>query len=221
MRIGLFGGTFNPVHFGHLRAAVEIRERFRLGQVYLIPSAIPPHKAQAGIAGPLDRLEMIRLAVGNVSDFVVSDVELMRSGPSYTIDTLSFFADVLPKTDQCFLIIGLDAFLEFHTWKDFMGILIRIPLIVMGRPGAYDPRKFSDMLPAVADYLDVLAPGYDYDRRQSVFVHPEFQPVYLVGVTSLDISSSDIRSLVRKGRSIRFLVPETVSNFIVSKGLYQ
>ena len=182
---------------------------------------MPPHKSQVGIASPSDRLEMIRRAVENDPDFVVSDVELMRTGPSYTIDTLSFFANVLPETDPRFLIIGLDAFLEIHTWKDFMGILTRTPLIVMGRPGANDRGQFQDMPLAVADYLDVLVPGYQYDRQQSVFVHPEFQPVYLIGVTSLDISSSAIRSLVRKGRSIRFLVPETVSEFISSKGLYQ
>lgn len=221
MRIGLFGGTFNPIHFGHLRAAVEIRERFGLDKVYLIPAAIPPHKVQTGVASPEDRLEMISRAVGKHPDFVVSDVELRRTGPSYTIDTLSHFADMLPATDPRYLIVGLDAFLEFHTWKDFMGILVQIPLIVMGRPGAYDRRQFSDTLPAVTDYLDVLAPGYEYDRRQSVFVHPEFQPVYLINITSLDISSSDIRSLVRKGRSIRFLVPKAVSEFITEKGLYQ
>jgi len=221
MRIGLFGGTFNPVHFGHLRTVLEVRERFGLDRVYLIPSAMPPHKSEAGIASPSDRLEMMRRAVENASDFVVSNVELMRTGPSYTIDTLSFFADVLPKTDPCFLIVGLDAFLEIHTWKDFRGILARIPLIVMGRPGAFDRGKFQDMPLAVADYLDGLAPGYQYDRQQSVFVHPGFQPVYLIGVTSLDISSSAIRSLVRSGRSIRFLVPETVSHIISSKGLYQ
>jgi nicotinate-nucleotide adenylyltransferase len=221
MRIGLFGGTFNPIHFGHLRAAVEIRERFGLDRVYLIPAAIPPHKAQSGIVSPANRLEMIRLAVGNDTDYIVSDVELMRSGPSYTIDTLSFFENLLPETDPRFLIVGLDAFLEFHTWKDFMGIMNRIPLIVMGRPGAYDKRHFADMPPEIAEYLDVLTPGYEYDRQQSVFFHPEFQPVYLIGITSLDISSSEIRSLVRKGRSIRFLVPEKVSEFIANKGLYQ
>jgi nicotinate-nucleotide adenylyltransferase len=221
MRIGLFGGTFNPVHFGHLRTVLEVRERFGLSRVYLIPSALPPHKSQVGIASPSDRLEMMRRAVANDSDFVVSDVELMRTGPSYTIDTLSYFANVLPETDPRFLIIGLDAFLEIHTWKDFMGILSRTPLIVMGRPGAVHRGQFQDMPIAVADYLDVLAPGYQYDRQQSVFVHPEFQSVYLIGVTSLDISSSAIRTLVRKGRSIRFLVPETVLEFISSKGLYQ
>ena len=221
MRIGLFGGTFNPVHFGHLRTVLEVRERFGLDRVYLIPSAMPPHKSEAGIASPSDRLEMIRRAVENDADFVVSDVELMRTGPSYTIDTLSFFADALPRTDPRFLIVGLDAFLEIHTWKDFRGILTRIPLIVMGRPGAYDHGLFQGMPLAVANYLDGLAPGYRYDRQQSVFVHPGFQPVHLIGVTSLDISSSAIRSLVRSGRSIRFLVPETVSEFISSKGLYQ
>ena len=221
MRIGLFGGTFNPVHFGHLRTVLEVRERFGLSRVYLIPSAIPPHKSDVCIASPSDRLEMIRRVVANDSDFVVSDVELMRTGPSYTIDTLSFFTDALPKTAPRFLIVGLDAFLEIHTWKDFRGILTRIPLIVMGRPGAYARGQFEDMPLAVADYLDFLVPGYRYDRQQSVFVHPEFQLVYLIGVTSLDISSSAIRSLVRNGRSIRFLVPETVLEFISSKGLYQ
>jgi nicotinate-nucleotide adenylyltransferase len=221
MRIGLFGGTFNPIHFGHLRAVLEVRERFGLGRVYLIPSAMPPHKSQVGIASPSDRLEMIQKAVENDPDFVVSDVELLRTGPSYTIDTLAFFENILPETDPRFLILGLDAFLEFHTWKEFMGILTGTPLIVMGRPGSDDRGQIKDMSIAVADYLDVLTPGYVYDRQQSVFVHPEFQPVYLIAVTSLDISSSAIRSLVRKGRSIRFLVPDTVSEFISSKGLYQ
>jgi nicotinate-nucleotide adenylyltransferase len=221
MRIGLFGGTFNPIHFGHLRTVLEVRERFGLSRVYLIPSAMPPHKSQIGIASPSDRLEMIRSAVDNDPDFVVSDVELMRTGPSYTIDTLSFFANVLPETDPRFLIIGLDAFLEIHTWKDFMGILTWTPLIVMGRPGANDRGRFQDMPISVADYLDVLIPGYQYDRQKSVFVHTEYQPVYLISVTSLNISSSAIRSLIRKGRSIRFLVPETVREFISRKGLYQ
>lgn len=221
MRIGLFGGTFNPVHFGHLRTVLEVKERFGLGRVYLIPSAMPPHKSQAGIAGPSARMEMIRRAVPNDPDFVVSDVELLRTGPSYTIDTLSYFADTLPITDPRFLIVGLDAFLEIHTWKDFRGILTRIPLIVMGRPGAYDQGRFADISLAAAGYLEALAPGYRYDPDASVFVHPEFQSVYLIGVTALDISSSAIRSLVRSGRSIRFLVPEAVSEFISSKGLYQ
>lgn len=221
MRIGLFGGTFNPIHIGHLRTVLEVRERFGLGRVYLIPSAIPPHKFGVGIASPSDRMEMIRCAVENDPDFVVSDVELKRTGPSYTIDTLSYFSKVLPETDPRFLIIGLDAFLELHTWKDFMGILSGTPLIVMGRPEAHNRVQSQDMSIAVADYLDVLIPGYQFDRQQSVFVHPEFQPVHLIGVTSLEISSSAIRTLVRKGRSIRFLVPETVSEFIASKGLYQ
>jgi nicotinate-nucleotide adenylyltransferase len=221
MRVGLFGGTFNPIHIGHLRTVLEVRERFGLDRVYLIPSAIPPHKSEVGIASPLDRLEMIRQAVADDFGFVVSNVELMRAGPSYTIDTLSFFAEVFTETDSHFLIVGLDAFLEIHTWKDFMGIMTRTPLIVMGRPGAYSQGRFADMPLAVTDYLDRLAPGYQYDREQAVFVHPEFQPVYLIGVTSLDISSSAIRSLVRSGRSIRFLVPETVSHTISSKGLYQ
>jgi nicotinate-nucleotide adenylyltransferase len=143
MRIGLFGGTFNPVHFGHLRTVLEVRERFGLSRVYLIPSALPPHKSQVGIASPSDRLEMMRLAVANDSDFVLSDVELMRTGPSYTIDTLSYFANVLPETDPRFLIIGLDAFLEIHTWKDFMGILSRTPPDCHGKAGSCSPWAVS------------------------------------------------------------------------------
>lgn len=220
MRIGLFGGTFNPIHFGHLRAVLEVKTHFGLGRVYLIPAAIPPHKPEAGIASPADRLEMTRLAVAGDAGWVVSDVELKREGPSYTIDTLALFDKMLPETDPRFWIIGLDAFLEIHTWKNGLGILRRVPLIVMGRPGSYDGGRFADMTFAVADYLDRLAPGYRYEAEDSVFTRPGFQNIYLTAVTALDISSSTIRSLVAGGRSIRFLVPDAVSEFITRKGLY-
>lgn len=225
MRIGLFGGTFNPVHFGHLRTVLEVTEHFRLDRVYLIPSAMPPHKSSEGIASPHDRLEMVRLATEGVPEFAPSDIELQRTGPSYTIDTLSAFSDMFPEAAPCFLILGLDAFLEIHTWKSHLEILRRVPLIVMGRPaeGGNDASATENGVScAVFRYLSAfLSPDYTYVPEQSAYRHPEFQPVYLMEVTHLDISSSAIRHRIQNGQSIRFLTPDAVLTYISHKGLYR
>jgi len=123
MRIGLFGGTFNPFHSGHLQACRDMITRFFLDRMILIPAAIPPHKPQQGLASPTDRLAMIRLATARFSNMDVSDIELIRPGPSYTVDTLTFFRRGYPDADDLFLVMGLDEFLEFHTWKSWLTIL--------------------------------------------------------------------------------------------------
>ncbi len=225
MRIGLFGGTFNPVHFGHLRTVLEVTEHFRLDRVYLIPSAMPPHKSSEGIASPRDRLEMVHLATEGVPEFAPSDIELQRTGPSYTIDTLGAFSDMFPEAAPCFLILGLDAFLEIHTWKSHLEILRRVPLIVMGRPaeGGNDASTTENSVSCVVfRYLSAfLSPDYTYVSEQSAYRHPEFQPVYLMEVTHLDISSSAIRHRIQNGQSIRFLTPDAVLTYISHKGLYR
>jgi nicotinate-nucleotide adenylyltransferase len=138
MRIGLFGGTFNPVHLGHLRAAVEVRQGFELDEIFLVPAALPPHKIPGDVAASADRLNMLNLALGADSGLKVSDVELNRSGPSYTIDTVQHFKQTLPAESRLFLIMGLDAFLEIDTWKSYRKLLTQIPLIVINRPRAGD-----------------------------------------------------------------------------------
>jgi len=220
MRIGLFGGTFDPVHIGHLRAALEIRELFNLNRIYFIPSAVPPHKSIDGIASPDARLEMIRRAVGNDPGLVVSDIEQMRSGVSYTIDTLAAFSAQDENVRQRFWILGMDAFLEIHTWKSFREILQQIPVIVMKRPFEKAFNPFDAQADIVTDYLATHLTGYRYVPEHSAFFHPDLHPVYLAAVTALDISSFAIRNLIRQGRSIRFLTPDAVWEYITRKGLY-
>jgi len=220
MRIGLLGGTFNPIHLGHLRASVEVKEGFSLDEIYLIPCAIPPHRKSGHVAGATDRFEMTRLATSNTPSFSASDVELKRSGPSYTIDTVLYFKSVLPKKTELYFILGLDAFLEIDTWKSYMDLFPLIPFIILTRPNAghIDPglrqQKIEDFIKSR------ISAGYKYDSSQSGFIHLEMAPLFLFDVTPLEISSSAIRSLIKRGCSIQFLVPDDVIDFIKTKRLY-
>jgi len=220
MRIGLFGGTYNPIHLGHLRAAVEVKEGFSLDEIYLIPCAIPPHKKSGHVAGAQERYEMARIATSNTPGFFASDVELKRSGPSYTIDTILHFKSVLQKNTELYFILGLDAFLEIDTWKSYMDLFPLIPFIILIRPhaGQIDPdlrqQKIEDFIKSK------ISAGYKYDSSQSGFIHLEMEPIFLFDVTSLEISSSAIRNLIKRRRSIRYLVPDEIIDFIKTKGLY-
>ena len=145
-KIGIFGGTFNPIHNGHLIVGRDIRRGFSLDIVCLIPAAVPPHKESRDVAKAEYRLEMTRLAVEDDLDFSVSDVELKRSGPSYTIDTIGHFESVLPDDSELFFIVGMDAFLDIETWKSYKDLFQEVPFIVMSRPGSTacaDGRKWK------------------------------------------------------------------------------
>lgn len=218
-RIGLFGGTFNPVHLGHLRVALEVKEAFDLSQVLLIPSAHPPHKEANGLTKAADRMEMIRLAAGDRKDFLLSDVELLRTGRSYTVDTIRTLMDSAKELTLFHLIVGMDAFLEIHSWKSFGKILELTPIIVMVRPGSLG--RGASPTETLRSYLhERISPKYVQESERATFTHPDLQPVHVFETTQLDISSTKIRELVRNGRSIRFLVPEKVEDFIKAKGLY-
>jgi nicotinate-nucleotide adenylyltransferase len=220
MRIGLFGGTFNPVHLGHLRAAVEVRQGFELDEVFLIPAALPPHKVPGEVAASADRLNMLNLALGTDPGLKVSSVELNRSGPSYTIDTIEHFKQTLPAETRLFLIMGLDAFLEIDTWKSYRELLTKIPLIVINRP--QDGGRISGIPWKVMDeYLSAkLSAGYSYSASRSAYLAGGQQPIYVFEVTSLDISSTRIRRAISRGRSIDFLVPSKVAEYIRTQGIY-
>jgi len=219
MRIGLFGGTYNPVHLGHLRAALEVKEGFELDEIFLIPAALPPHKIPGEVADAADRLHMLNLALEGTSGLNVSDVELKRSGPSYTIDTVHHFKHTLPDKCRIYLIMGLDAFLEIDSWKSYEELLAQIPFIVINRPLAGNRHGFA--WGVMEDYLKTsLSAEYEFSESQSCYLRAEKQPIYVYEVTALDISSTMIRKLIKKGRSIEYLVPQKVAKFIKSKGLY-
>ena len=220
MRIGLFGGTFNPVHLGHLRAAVDVREGFELDKIFLIPAALPPHKASGDLAASADRLYMLNLALGADSDLKVSDVELNRSGPSYTIDTVQHFKQTLPAETRLYLIMGLDAFLEIDTWKSYQELLTQIPLIVINRPKT-GHRMNGVPLKIMDNFITSrLSADYSFSASRSGYLARRQQPIYVFEVTALDISSTGIRRRIAKNRSIRYLVPQQVAQYIRTKGIY-
>ena len=218
--IGLFGGTFNPIHSGHIQVIQEVKQGFGLDKIFIIPSALPPHKAPDGLVDAGDRIEMIRLSFSNHPDFSVSDVELNRSGPSYTIDTVCHFKSILPEAAKLFLILGSDAFLEIDTWKSYKDLFLLIPFIVMSRGTQGKNRRVFERK-TVEDYLkSKISEGYTLSASQSSYIHKEKQAVFVFDVTPIDISSTKIRNLIKTGRLIKSLVPDIVEAFIKSKGLY-
>jgi nicotinate-nucleotide adenylyltransferase len=213
VRLGLFGGTFNPIHVGHLRAAVEVREAFNLDKLLLIPSANPPHKSAENVASAEDRLEMVRLAVQGVPSLEASDVELTRRGPSYTIETLQYFNERFGPESAIHFIVGQDAFSEITTWKSYKALFATAHFIVMTRPGV--------KLASIEDFIHThISEGYQYDSATNQYSHPEWRTIFCLNITHLDISASEIRQRIRQGRSIRFLVPDTVEAFVAKKELY-
>ncbi len=213
MKIGLFGGTFDPIHWGHLRSAEEVGETFALDRLYFIPTAIPPHKRGQTTTPAEDRLQMVRLAVARNPRFRVSTVEISRPGVSYSIDTIREFAARKRKGDELYFIIGLDAFREIGTWKDFRAIFPLCHFIVTSRPGS----KEKDPLKGTGVAVKKL---FCYDFQQGNYRHESGTRIYFVELTDIAISASEIRALVRRGKSIRYLVPIEVATYIRRRGLY-
>ena len=220
MRIGLFGGTFNPVHLGHLRAALEVKEGFELSEIFLIPAALPPHKMPGDVVDAGDRLKMLNLALEEKVGFNVSDIELRRSGPSYTIDSVRHFKNTLPEKSKIYLVMGLDAFLEIDTWKSYEDLMALVSIVVINRPNSAH-HSSGDGWELMDDYLTSrMSATYKFSESQSCYLSDDQQPIYTFEVTALDISSTRIRRLIKEGRSIGYLVPHKAAEFIKSRGLY-
>lgn len=219
-RIGLFGGTFNPIHYGHLRAALETRDAFNLDQVLMIPSARPPHKSEKQTAPGVHRLAMVRLAIESTAGLGLSEVEFGRKGPSYTVETIEQLQEAYSETVKLSLIIGLDAFKEYDTWYRFRDLFKIVPIIVLLRPGN-NVYTVSQASKVVEKHLhSSISDQYHYEAPTARFIHDRFHPVHLLEVTRLDISSSRIREMIKAKKSIRFLLPERVSHYIKRQGLY-
>jgi nicotinate-nucleotide adenylyltransferase len=221
MRIGLFGGTFNPIHRGHIRAASEVIKRFNLDQIFLIPAALPPHKTSELVANAADRLEMINLAIDDLCGLMVSDVELNRPGPSYTIDTIHHFKNKFSPGAGIYLIMGLDAFLEIHTWKSYQELLEQIAFVVMARPGK-DHSDAQQGWRILESYLKSSLPAdYQFDTARACYTSEGQQPIHIVDIDALDISSTEIREKVKRKQRIENLVTPEVADYIRLKGLYR
>ncbi|MDD2672292.1 MAG: nicotinate-nucleotide adenylyltransferase [Syntrophales bacterium] len=217
MKLGLMGGTFDPIHFGHLRCAQEVAEMFGMDSVLFIPSARPPLKPAAEVSDYGDRLRMVGLAVEGNPLFSASDLEKGGEKPSYTIDTVRRILAAPGKQGsppEIFFILGMDAFHGIQRWKDWEELLALCSFIVMTRPG----HENGSLIPSLpADY----AARYTYKNDIDACAHPAGTSIFFRAVTVLDISSTRIRKMVRKGRTIRYLVPDSVRDYIEQRGLYK
>ncbi|HEY2385911.1 MAG TPA: nicotinate-nucleotide adenylyltransferase [Candidatus Binatia bacterium] len=206
--MGLFGGTFNPVHCAHLRAAEEAREMCALDRVEFVLAAIPPHKPGAGIASVAHRRRMLELAIAGNPAFAVNTSEVERTGASYSIDTIREAQSHAPETRFTFLVGG-DAFAEIESWKRFDEIFAQCDVCVLSRPGSTVAR------PPIA-----IEHAFRYDSDRRVYVHVSGNALRFVSITPLMISASDIRQRCAEGRSIRYLVPGEVETYVREHGVY-
>lgn len=213
-RICLFGGTFDPVHLGHVRAAAEVASIFTLDKVMFIPSHIPPHKAGAVIAPAEDRLAMVELACREDLRFVASDMEVRAERTSYSVLTVSQVRETYPRA-RVFFLIGIDAFLEIGTWREYRRLFELCSFIVMSRPGCDLSRTAS----ALDGELAALTAPVTGEGKPAPETESSFR-VFPVSIRPQAISSTDIRERVRTGRSVDGLVPPLVLEYIERRDLY-
>ena len=198
----LFGGSFDPVHFGHLIVSADAAEQIDAGRVVLIPSAHPPHKRGQTLSPAAERLEMCRLAVADDPRFEVSDWEVHQPGPNYTLHTVRHFRQTLSADTPLFWLIGMDSLAELAAWYCVGELLEACTLVTAGRPWF--------QLPDLAPLADSLSQAQLRELERHVLQTP-----------LIDIGATDIRARVRAGRSIRHLVPEPVRQYILERGLYR
>ena len=198
MNIGLLGGTFDPIHFGHLGLAEEVKERLALAEVLFVPAGCPWLKASTPISAAEHRVEMVRLAIADRPYFTLSTMEIERASPSYTVDTITELQARFGAGNKLFLILGQDSLAEFPRWRKAAQLIRMCQLVFAPRPGY----PYPDL-----NHLDSLIPGIS--QRVTMLDKPE-----------IDISASDIRSRVAQGLSISHLVPNPVEKYIEQHKLY-
>ncbi|TYP57586.1 nicotinate-nucleotide adenylyltransferase [Thermosediminibacter litoriperuensis] len=199
-RVGIMGGTFDPIHFGHLITAEEARINFKLDRVVFVPAGNPPHKKDYKVSDVEHRYLMTALATNSNPHFEVSRIEIERSGYTYTVDTLRQFADIYGRDTSLFFISGADAVLDILTWKDVKDVL------------------------SYCNFIAATRPGYPVDRLKKKLAEIKElygKDVYLLEVTAMAISSTEIRRRIREGLSIKYLIPESVEAYIIKNGLYR
>lgn len=207
-RLGLFGGTFNPIHFGHLRLALEIQEAFHLDEVIFIPAGIPPHRAIPHVSGQ-HRADMIRLAIAAQPHFVLSTYEIEKNTPCYSVETLRYFRTIYPDA-MFFLFLGMDAFLGLPQWHQWESLFDLTHFIVATRSGYAFPHTWEWITPRLVQKEAIVA-----ETSQKTGL------IYPYHFTELAISATKIRTLLKTHHSIHYLLPKEVINYIQAHHLYQ
>ena len=201
-RIGIMGGTFDPVHLGHLVAAETARNEFKLDQVVFIPAGDPPHKKNYSVTDAEDRFAMTVLATTHNRHFAVSRIEIERCGPSYTIDTVNQLREKLGQDVELFFITGADAILDIIKWKHPAELLKTCKFIALTRPG-YN-----------LDELDTIIEKLGFHDWETKGI------INILEIPAVNISSTEVRNMVRCGHSIGYMVPDLVEDYIVKNNLY-
>ncbi len=209
MKIGIFGGTFNPIHIGHLRVALEVKERLALGKVIFVPSYLPPHKNLADNISGGKRFQMIQMAIKHNPLFEASDFEVKKETTSYSIKTIEFIGNEYKTTP--YFILGQDAFNEISTWFKADKLFDHAHFVVMTRPDAVKV-PLKKILGEKAKQFGPTEAGYRNKKNNEII---------FVTVSSLEISSSHIRDLCKKGQSITYLVTKGVEEYILKERLYR
>ncbi|MCG8471152.1 MAG: nicotinate (nicotinamide) nucleotide adenylyltransferase [Desulfobacterales bacterium] len=215
----IFGGTFNPVHTAHTHVVKEMSRILKPGKLIVVPAAVPPHKRGRGIAEAHHRVAMLELAMRGLPA-TISHVELDRTGPSYTVDTLRLLKAQEREERPFYLTMGVDAFFDFHTWRDEKEILLMSGLIVVNRPGTDHGHLPVDVM---LGYLkEKIDDGYFWSSRENRFVHPRFMGVIPLTVPPVSpLSSTDVRKCLEKGDRPTDLLHPEVLRYIEEKGLYR
>lgn len=212
--VGLLGGTFDPIHFGHLRLAEEMGELLGLEEVRILPAGLPPHRGQPRAAAH-HRLEMVRRAVAGNPRFVLDEREIRKASPSYSVETLTVLREELPAATPLVLFMGGDAFMGLTTWHRWQELLDLAHLAVAHRPG-FTSAVWDDALP---EPLRKLLATRRCEQPAELAVKPVGQ-IYLHPITQLDISASQIRERALRGKSLRYLLPDSVIDYINENHLY-
>ncbi|MHB8174832.1 MAG: nicotinate-nucleotide adenylyltransferase [Nitrospirota bacterium] len=219
MKIGIFGGTFNPIHIAHLVVAEQCREAMGLKEVVFVPSAMPPHKEVEQGVSPEHRLRMVQLACEDNPHFKVSDVELTLPRPSYSIKTVEIMQERYGEKAKLFFIAGMDSFLEIGSWHAVDRLVALCDFVVSFRPGA-DYKKLAKS--RYVHEVDVVTlDALDQKMRSMGKVEMvSGRDLWLVSTVRMDVSSTDIRKKLHMRRSVKYLLPDKVESYIIQNGLY-
>ena len=209
MRIGILGGTFNPIHIGHIRGAISTYETFLLDRMIFLPTGIPPHKKD-DVANAEYRYEMVKLSIDGLDFCEVSRHEIDSNKVNYTIDSVRYFKNLYPE-DELFFIVGTDAFYYLSSWKEYKDLIELVSFIVVRRP-EYDTQIILNKYRNIVNFQEVKEKS-EYSAKPKT--------VYIYTPPAFDVSSSAVRDKIKRDECIKYLVPEKVEKFIVEKGLYR